>query len=103
MVSGCGLSRKLNRRTNSTFLYFWYYKDGKKSEKYLGRADDEEANLRGAHEMLGFYRKLDKELHQIISKLESQIVTNIPSKSSIPLAHPPITEKRPNYLPDYED
>tara|TARA_B100000315_G_C14523273_1_gene562586 strand:+ start:648 stop:959 length:312 start_codon:yes stop_codon:yes gene_type:complete len=103
LVSGCGLSRKTNRKTNSTFLYFWYYKDGKKSEKYLGREDDKEANLKGAREMLAFYRKKDKELHIIMSKLELQITSSIPRKSSITSTYPSITEKKPNYLPDFED
>jgi|TARA_B100001964_G_C14123711_1_gene549518 hypothetical protein len=103
LVSGCGLSRKTNKRANSKFLYFWYYQDGKKFEKYLGRVDDEKANLKGAHEMLAFYRNQDEELHQMIEKLETQTVNNSSHKSSIHTIHLPITEKKPNYLPDFED
>ena len=103
MVLGCGLSRKNNKKTNSTFLYFWYYKDGKKSEKYLGKVDNEEANLKGAREMLSFYRNQDKELHRIIDTLELQIATRNTQKSIIPTILRPNTEKKPNYLPDFED
>jgi|TARA_B100000315_G_scaffold178048_1_gene166692 hypothetical protein len=103
LVSGCGLSRKTNNRTNSTFLYFWHYQEGKKYEKYLGRADDKAAKLKGDRKMLAFYRKKDEELHRMIGKLQSQISTSIPHKSSKPSKHLPITEKKPNYLPDFED
>lgn len=104
MVSGCGLSKKTNKKVNSTFLYFWYYKDGKKTEKYLGKVDDEEANQKGIHAMLAFYRNQDEELHRKIKKMESQMTSNnISNKSIIQTTLQPIIQKKPDYLPDFED
>lgn len=103
MVSDCGLSRKTNKKTNSIFLYFRYYKDGKKIEKYLGRADDAKANLKGSQEMLKFYRNQDEELHQMIKKLEIQISNNSVNNSKVSMTHNPIIRIRPDYIPDFED
>lgn len=103
MVLGCGLSKKTNKKVNSTFLYFWYYKNGKKNEQYLGKVDDPEANQKGFSAMLAFYKNQDDELHQIIKKLESQIKSNKLSNSLIPAPYKPPKQKKPDYLPDFED
>ncbi|MFQ6134845.1 MAG: hypothetical protein ACE5KU_03400, partial [Nitrososphaerales archaeon] len=76
MVSGCGLSRKTNRRTGTSFLYFWWYEDGEKHEKYLGRTDNKKAELKGVGMMLSFYRKQDEELHRKIGELVKNLVTS---------------------------
>jgi|TARA_B100002003_G_scaffold28173_1_gene23371 hypothetical protein len=103
LALGCGISRKYNKKTNSVFLYYWCYKDGKKSEKYLGKVDDEGANLKGVREMLSHYRNQDKELHRLIGRLELQIAAGNTRKSTIPTILRPNTKRKPNYLPDFED
>ncbi len=102
MASGCGLSRKINRRTGTSFLYFWRYEDGKKHEKYLGRADDKNAELKGVNMMLSFYRKQDEELHRKIGELVKQIATNGRGRPLSPISESP-AKLHPDYLPEMED
>lgn len=103
MASGCGISKKLNKKTNTTFLYFWKYKDGKKTEKYIGRADDKEADIKGAKIMLEFYQNQDKELHIIIKNLETKIVLNNTYNKLLTPKSITNMKKLPYYLPDFED
>ena len=103
LTSGCGLSRKINNKTNSTFLYYWYYQDKKKHEKYLGRADDKTAEIRGAQMMLEFYRNQDEELHKTINKLETLTTTTSSSATISPLIQDSSIKKKPDYLPEMED
>lgn len=102
MASGCGLSRKTNRRTGTSFLYFWWYDNGKKHEKYLGRADDKNAEIAGVTMMLSFYRKQDEELHRKIGELVKQIATSGRSRLLSPISESP-AKLRPDYLPEMED
>jgi hypothetical protein len=75
MKFGCGLSRKHNKKSYITFLYFWYYEDGTKHEQYLGRDDDQSAETKGLQLMLSFYRHQDESLHQKIGKITEQLAT----------------------------
>jgi hypothetical protein len=104
MRSGCGISRKTNRKTATTFLYFWWYEDGQKHEKYLGRADDKNAELQGDSLLLSFYRKQDEELHRAINELVQRIKPR--EHIATEPQPPPTTHKAPpppDYLPEMED
>jgi hypothetical protein len=94
MVSGCGLSRKSNRKAGTTFLYFWWYEYGKKREQYLGRVEDIEAETRGLRMMLSFYRKQDESLHHTIGEIVERLTTMRP--------HKPLPNIHVEYLPETE-
>lgn len=102
MASGCGLSRKINKKTGTNFLYFWWYEDGEKHEKYLGRADNKNAELKGVNMMLSFYRKQDEELHRKIGDLVKQIATSGRSEP-VSLLLKSSAKLRSDYLPELED
>ncbi|OHE53604.1 MAG: hypothetical protein A3K61_04825 [Thaumarchaeota archaeon RBG_16_49_8] len=95
MKSGCGLSRKHNKKADTIFLYFWRYEEGQKLEQYLGRADDPSAETKGLQLMLSFYRLQDEDLHQRIRRIEAQLV----ARSRIEKPEP----SRPDYLPETEE
>jgi len=95
MRSGCGLSRKHNQKADTIFLYFWRYEEGKKLERYLGRADDPSAETKGLQLMLSFYRRQDEDLHQRIGKIAEQLTTRIRIEKPEP--------SRPDYLPETEE
>ena len=103
MVSGCGISRKTNKTKGTSFLYFWWYEDGVKNEKYLGRADERQAETEGAKMMLSFYRRQDKELHQKIGQLVEQLIVERSMSPKKPSTNASKTKPTPDYLPEFED
>ncbi len=103
MTSGCGLSRKVNRRTSTSFLYFWWYENGKKHEKYLGRADDKKAERQGIRMTLSLYRRQDEELHRKIGDLVKQLATGERREPTSPPSDASAAKMHPDYLPELED
>ncbi len=103
MVTGCGLSGKTNKRKGARFLYFWWYENGRKNEKYLGRFDDNNAKIKGLNMMLRFYRKQDAELHIKIGELSEKLVAIKINEYSLPLSNSSVISNSPDYMPELED
>jgi len=106
MVFGCGLSNKTNKKTGTLFQYFWWYEDGKKHEKYLGKSGSEKVNQAGIMLRLAYYRKYDQELHKIISELAEKSETTIdisprPESPTTPTIQ--TAESQQNYIPETEE
>jgi hypothetical protein len=103
MTFGCGISNKTNRNTKSSFQYFWWYINGKKHEKYLGRSDTMEAELKGKRMMLSYYREQDSILHKRIGDLVTSLSLIAGKSTSVPDGIKNNELKKKNFLPEQED